>query len=62
MPAWGEAYRLNVEDMRSVQVPVCNIGPFGYDAHKKYERVELSRSLEKVPRLTYLVIQNLLNT
>jgi arginine utilization protein RocB len=59
MPTWGEEYRLNVEDIRALNVPVCNIGPYGFDAHKKYERVELSYSLEMVPFLTYSVIRHL---
>jgi arginine utilization protein RocB len=59
MPTWGEEYRLNVEDIRSINVPVCNIGPFGFDAHKTFERVELPYSLEMVPLLTYSVIRHL---
>lgn len=58
LPTRGEQYRLNVEDIRAINVPVCNIGPYGFDAHKKYERVELD-SLEMVPVLTYRVIQHL---
>ncbi|QZT35080.1 hypothetical protein HUR95_07610 [Caldalkalibacillus thermarum TA2.A1] len=43
-----------------VNVPVCNIGPYGFDAHKKFERLELTYSLEIVPLLTYSVIRHLL--
>jgi arginine utilization protein RocB len=59
MPVWGERYRLNAEDIRALDVPVCNIGPYGFDAHKKYERVEGTYSLEVVPFLTYSVIRRL---
>lgn len=59
MPTWGEEYRLNVEDIRALNVPVCNIGPYGFDAHKKYERVEIPYSLEVVPFMTYSVIRHL---
>ncbi|WP_202078567.1 M20/M25/M40 family metallo-hydrolase [Caldalkalibacillus salinus] len=59
LPTWGEAFRLNVEDIRALNVPVCNIGPYGFDAHKKHERVELTYSLETVPLLTYSVIRHL---
>lgn len=62
MPTWGEAFRLNVEDIRAINVPVCNIGPYGFDAHKKYERVELTYSLETVPFMTYSVIRHLFTT
>ncbi|MDQ0339788.1 arginine utilization protein RocB [Caldalkalibacillus uzonensis] len=60
VPVWGERYRLNVEDIRAINVPVCNIGPYGFDAHKKFERLELTYSLEIVPLLTYSVIRHLL--
>jgi arginine utilization protein RocB len=59
MPTWGEEYRLNVEDIKAINVPVCNIGPYGFDAHKKYERVELTYSLEIVPFMTYSVIRHM---
>lgn len=59
MPTWGARYKLNVEDIQVLNVPVCNIGPYGFDAHKKYERVELTYSLEIVPLLTYNVIRKL---
>lgn len=61
MPTWGEYHRLNIEDIQSLDIPVCNIGPYGFDAHKKYERVQLSYSLEVVPKLTYYVIKHLLD-
>lgn len=59
MPAWGKKYQYDVEAIRSLDVPVINIGPFGKDAHKQWERVELSYSMQIVPNLTYQVIQEL---
>ena len=45
MPAWPDKYSLPVEDIRNLNVPVVNIGPFGKDAHKFTERVHKHFSL-----------------
>lgn len=59
-PAWGTKHYVNYQDIRDINVPVINIGPYGMDAHKQYERMELKYSLEVVPALTNHVIQDLL--
>jgi arginine utilization protein RocB len=61
-PCWGSKLFVNYQDIRDINVPVINIGPYGFDAHKQYERVELSYSFEIVPNLTNEVIQNLLKS
>lgn len=62
MPAWGRKYQYDVESIRMLNVPVINIGPFGKDAHKQWERVELSYSMQMVPNLTHQVIQHLFHS
>ncbi len=59
-PGWGTKHYVNYQDIRDINVPVINIGPYGFDAHKKLERMEMTYSLEIVPNLTNLVICNLL--
>ncbi|MBU9722785.1 MULTISPECIES: M20/M25/M40 family metallo-hydrolase [Bacillaceae] len=59
-PSWGTKHYANYDDIREINVPVINIGPYGFDAHKQYERMEKSYSLEIVPNLTNAVIKNLL--
>ncbi|MGO4889078.1 M20/M25/M40 family metallo-hydrolase [Anaerobacillus sp. MEB173] len=59
-PGWGSKHFVDYEAIRDINVPVINIGPYGFDAHKKYERMELSYSLDIVPNLTNEVIQNVL--
>lgn len=59
-PAWGSKHFVEYQDIRDINVPVINIGPYGFDAHKQYERMEMSYSLEVVPNLTNSVIQQLL--
>ncbi|OIJ12303.1 peptidase M20 [Anaerobacillus arseniciselenatis] len=58
-PCWGKKLYVNYEAIRDINVPVINIGPYGFDAHKQFERVELTYSLEIVPNLTNEVIKNL---
>ncbi|PTX65013.1 arginine utilization protein RocB [Melghirimyces profundicolus] len=60
MPAWGTKHQMDVDAIRALDVPVVNIGPYGMDAHKQWERVEVPYSMEVVPNLNYQVIKNLL--
>ncbi|WP_134701215.1 M20/M25/M40 family metallo-hydrolase [Ammoniphilus sp. YIM 78166] len=59
-PCWGKKLKVEFDDIRALQVPVVNIGPYGWDAHKKYERVEMEYSFHIVPNLTNSVIQYIL--
>ncbi|KAA0546237.1 M20/M25/M40 family metallo-hydrolase [Bacillus sp. BGMRC 2118] len=59
-PSWGTKHYVEFQDIRDINVPIINIGPYGYDAHKKYERLEKKFSLEIVPNLTNEVIRRLI--
>lgn len=59
-PAWGAKHFVEFEDIRALNIPVINIGPYGLDAHKKYERMEGKFSLEVVPNLTLEVVRKLI--
>ncbi len=59
-PSWGKKHFINYDDIRAINVPVINIGPYGFDAHKKYERAELNFSHYIVPNLTNEVIKKLI--
>lgn len=61
-PGWGTKHYVNYQDIRDINVPVINIGPYGIDAHKKLERTEMLYSFEVVPNLTNLVIQKVLKS
>lgn len=58
-PGWGTKHFVNYQDIRDINVPVINIGSYGFDAHRQYERVESMYSFEVVPNLTNEVIKNL---
>jgi len=59
-PGWGTKHYVDYEAIRDINVPVINIGPYGFDAHKQYERMERSFTLDIVPNLTNQVIQRLI--
>lgn len=59
-PGWGTKHFVDYDDIRAINVPVINIGPYGHDGHKQYERMEMKYSLEMVPNMTNHVIQTLL--
>jgi arginine utilization protein RocB len=50
-PVWGDSYSIPFDDMKHLQAPVLNIGPFGKDAHKRTERVHTKSAFEIVPVL-----------
>jgi len=60
MPGWGKVYSLPVEHIRKLNVPVANIGPYGKDAHKFTERVNVSYSFEVVPAIVERTVRSLL--
>ncbi len=59
-PSWGTKFFVDYQEIRELNVPVINIGPYGLDAHKRYERMEIDYSVRIVPNLTNEVIKNLL--
>ncbi|MEN2768484.1 M20/M25/M40 family metallo-hydrolase [Ornithinibacillus xuwenensis] len=61
-PGWGTKHYVDYDAIREIDVPVINIGPYGMDAHKKLERVEIDYSMETVPNLTKLVIEHILDS
>ena len=59
-PGWGTKHYVDYQDIRDINVPAINIGPYGYDGHKKYERMEIQYSTEIVPKITNEVIRHLI--
>jgi arginine utilization protein RocB len=61
MPLFNRGYSLPFDDIRELNCPVVNIGPWGSDAHGLYERVHMPYSFEVVPQLIYETIHELLS-
>jgi len=51
MPGFGLSYKLPLEDIRKLSLPVANIGPYGFDAHQYTERIHMEYSYENLPAL-----------
>lgn len=51
LPGFGVTYSLPLDDIKKLDLPVTNIGPYGYDAHKYTERIEVEYSFHKVPSM-----------
>ncbi len=60
MPGFGVSYTLPLEEIQSLNLPVANIGPYGYDAHQSTERLLLPYSFEQVPPMILDTIMTIL--
>ncbi|UOQ93661.1 M20/M25/M40 family metallo-hydrolase [Halobacillus shinanisalinarum] len=59
MPIQGKGFNLPSNVMDSVTMPIINIGPLGKDAHQWTERLELTYSFEKLPKIVTKTIHHL---
>lgn len=59
-PSWGKKLFVEYQDVADLNIPVVNIGPYGMDGHKRFERMEMTYSLEMVPNLTNIVLNRVL--
>ncbi|PKK39537.1 Arginine utilization protein RocB [Clostridiaceae bacterium JG1575] len=60
MPGFGILYRLPLQEMQELNLPVLDIGPFGKDAHQFTERIEKQHAFHTAPELTGRTIAHLL--
>lgn len=60
-PSWGKKHYVDYQDIRDINVPIINIGPYGMDAHARLERVEMNYTFEIMPNLTNKVVKKVLN-
>lgn len=58
-PGWGDLYSIPTEELSEINMPVINLGPCGYDAHRKTERLERGYSLEILPELLVFLVKAL---
>jgi arginine utilization protein RocB len=60
-PVWGTSYTIPFENMKKLNAPVFNIGPFGKDAHKRTERLHIKSAFEITPSLVEKMIKMLID-
>ncbi|PLT32968.1 M20/M25/M40 family metallo-hydrolase [Bacillus sp. V5-8f] len=61
MPLYGKKYRLPLQEIQELDIPTINLGPYGKDAHKRTERLELSFFLETLPHLMKYTVDSVLS-
>jgi len=59
MPAWGMGYELDFDAIAGVDLPVINVGPYGFGAHQAEERVERTFTFGTLPRLLDAIVRGL---
>ena len=60
MPGWGRPYRIPVEALAELDIPILNLGPVGKDAHKNTERIHLPFMLEVFPNILRFVVERII--
>lgn len=56
MPLYGKGYNLPLSVIGELDIPAINIGPYGKDAHKRTERLNIPFSTDVVPKLLKHVV------
>ncbi|WP_078394184.1 M20/M25/M40 family metallo-hydrolase [Shouchella patagoniensis] len=59
MPLYKKSYHIPMQSIRKLDIPTINVGPFGKDAHKRTERLQISYSTEVAPVLLRYTIDQL---
>lgn len=60
MPTWGYTYHHPVKEILDINVPVANVGTFGYDGHSIGERVHMHHTFQIIPNITFKTILKML--
>lgn len=60
MLLWGRSYSIPLKEIREIQMPVMNLGPWGKDLHKYTERINIKDLTVTIPELTRFVINRVL--
>jgi len=60
MPAINYVYKIPLEEIKKLNLPVVNIGAFGRDPHQNTERLHMPFFTEKAPHLLQFAVQELL--
>jgi arginine utilization protein RocB len=62
MPVLDHLYHIPVREIEKLNLPTFNIGPYGKDAHKWTERLEMHYSTQIAPQLLANAIKYVLRT
>ncbi|MBF8983270.1 M20/M25/M40 family metallo-hydrolase [Lutibacter sp. B2] len=59
MPGWGVRYKVPVEEIKKLNLPVLNYGPHGRDPHKYTERILVDYSYKTTPKLVRFLVDGI---
>ncbi len=51
MLGWGQLYSIPFESLKTIEIPMVNLGPWGKDLHKVTERVNKEDLFNRLPKL-----------
>ncbi|WP_100401867.1 M20/M25/M40 family metallo-hydrolase [Bacillus sp. FJAT-42315] len=57
-PVWGDTYTIPFNEMRQLQAPVLNVGPFGKDAHQRTERLHIESAFIHTPAMLEQLVKS----
>jgi arginine utilization protein RocB len=58
-PVWGDTYSIPFSDMKQLEAPVFNVGPFGKDAHQRTERLHIESAFIQLPVMLEKLIKSM---
>ena len=61
IPGWGILYDLPISNLKKLDMPVINLGPWGKDLHKTTERVHRIDAFHRTPRIIEHLISSIIN-
>lgn len=56
-PVWGATYWMPFEEMKALDAPVLNVGPFGKDAHQRTERLHIESAFVRLPKMLETLVK-----
>ncbi|MGJ9382708.1 M20/M25/M40 family metallo-hydrolase [Salipaludibacillus sp. CF4.18] len=59
-PVWGTTYSIPFEEMKQLQAPVLNVGPFGKDPHQRTERLHRKSAFVHTPSILKELLKSMM--
>jgi arginine utilization protein RocB len=60
MPYWGKGWKIDIDSVRELNLPVIDVGVHGKGAHKYLERVHIPYTMKVLPELIKSITENTL--
>lgn len=60
MPYWGKGWKIDIDAVRELNLPIVDVGVHGKDAHNYLERVHIPYTMKVLPELIKQITENTL--